>query len=279
MPSRLKPYAIFFTLLSALSANSEESVPHSYRLTSTGGGDSGQNGVKLNNDALVYYTRTRHGNVVDVRCDSLKNTARVNEKLLWDRYTDRNKYVIQEGTNPPKEMLAKDDPQLKQQLEESFFKPLMTLELDGLGNEIKRTYTTAPGAKPVLETGPTEICAVFHGQFLAKEPRWTRHVELVINGTGSTPLAGELTFEKVLLSRPQTRQTVKVSGTLKCMEMKTVDGKIWSKNNTMTLEGNEVFDTEMNEWIIGDLKQTLTMEFPDNSAGKCVFNIKFELMK
>lgn len=268
-------------IVSVGAEDAPETVRH-FKISMHGDGDGPAPDVRLYSDIEVCYSRRQRSNVIEVWCDSSSNKGRMNEKLMHDFSINRTKWINQQGDGPRQEFTADQDPQLREVLEDSFGKPLVTFEVDAKGIEGKKAYSTAPGAKMILQNASIENCTLFHGMTPPNDATWTRRIDYSNGGPGSNSFKGEFHYELEASGTNTSLKSYKVSGTLTCDAIAEPDGKILAVKDKMVFEGTQVYDTSLKEWISGAMKNTLTMHFPGEKEDKfstCVFTIRHELLK
>ena len=271
-------------LLATVSAaeDSYSSVRH-FKITLHGDGEGPTPDVRLYNDMEIRYTRKQRGNMIEVWCDSTANTWKVLDKVTNDFYMDREKYIVQQNTEKRKEYTPDKDARLREMLEDSFGKALLTFELNANGQEIKKTYSEAPGAKMLIENASIENCVIFHGQRPPPDAKWTRTIDYSTSGRLSASFTGEFTYE--LLSEAATEPNVKiykVTGTLKCDAFSATGIPGQATDSKMEYEGRQVYDSKLQEWVSGEFKNSMTMHMPDQKAGTvahCNYTLKQEMLK
>ncbi len=275
--------AILSLLCAALFAGEDSfSAIHHFKITLHGDGEGPTADVRLISDMEICYTRKQHQNIIEAWCDSTSNTGKVNDKVMSDFYMDRSKLIVQQGSER-KEYTPEKEPQLKQMLEDSFGKALMTFELNANGQEINKAYSEAPGAKMLIENASMENCVLFHGQRPPPDAKWTRKIDYSTSGRTSASFTGEFTYELLpgTDSEPNLR-VYKVSGALKCDAFSVAGISGQPTDSKMKFEGRQVYNSKLQEWVFGEFKNSLTMHFPDQKAGTfstCIYTLKQEILK
>jgi len=276
----MKIRCVILLALIAAAAQAEES-PQILRfrlsMTTNTTDESSGKPQKIHNESVIEYARERKGQSVKVSCDSIaiKNTG--DGVLGCEALMNRQKLSFTYSDGKKQEHTAEHDPAIKKSLEAKFGTVLATIELDEDGREAKKKLSTDPDAKELVEGGTVTNCLLFHAPFPNQKSPWTRKIEYAAPGGGS--LTGELSYEKV--SSPgedaaaDKQVTVNVTGTLTADLIRNPSGSQKVKNVKMTIQGEQVYDRELKEWISGTYRATIT--FPMNNV-KCEETFKLECL-
>ena len=284
--SRILGLNLLLLFLTAATCAADSPQDFDYKLTLSGQTEMERDGKKhkIGNDTVVRYTRRRDGkdgHSIQVICQSLAVKHSIDGVVAEDGFMDREKTSLTGSDGRKLEQFAAQEPALKKQLEASFGTVLAKLELDDDGVELKRTVSTDPGAKDVLENGVVMHCLLFHAPYPKDKTMWTRPIEY--NMPGGAEASGELKYEKSddTSYEPSAKnlKTVKVSGSLIAPVVRDSGRRIVARKVKMEIQGEQTFDTELREWVSG--AHTATINFPLNdgdreTTAKCVMTIKLE---
>lgn len=264
-------------LLAASVAAEETPQVLRYRLsmvTNTTQEASGKT-AKIRNESAIEYARERSGQTVKVSCDSIwiKNSS--DGVLGCEGVMNRQKQSFTYSDGKKQEHFAENDPAVRKSLEAKFGSVLATLELDEDGRESKKKLSVDPNAKELIEGGTLSNCLLFHAPFPAAKLQWTRKIEY--GGSGGDSLSGELTYEKVVSPgddpSSDKQVTVKVTGALTAATIHNPSGTQKVKNVKMTIEGEQVYDREIKDWISGNYRASIA--FPmENIKSEEVFKLE-----
>jgi hypothetical protein len=275
-----------FLLVLALTAAARSAEPrtHEFKLTITGQTEFETDGKKhkVGMETVVRYLHRRDGRMVQIVCQSLSVKHTSDGTLTAEGSLDREKMVFLGPDGKRLQQSAANEPELRKTLEASFGTVLAKLELDEDGAEVKKTIVADANAKDVLENGVVTHCLLFHAAFPQSKNAWTRTLEYSM--PGGAVAAGELKYEKVESSSaepaPKDQKTVKVSGALTAPVVRDMARRVMARNVKMEIQGEQTYDTTLQEWVSGTHTATVLYPMQDGDRGattaKCVMTITLE---
>lgn len=232
---------------------------------------------KIRNESAIEYTRERKGQTVQVLCDSISVKNFTDGALGCEAVMNRQKQLFIYSDGKKDEHLAENEPKVRKSLEAKFGTVLATIELNEDGSEAKRKLTVDPEAKQLIDGGTLSTCLLFHAALPSQKAGWSRKIDFEAPGGGS--LTGELKYEKVTSpgdnSEADKQATVRVTGMLTADKIRNAAGNQMLKDVKMNIDGEQVYDRDLKEWISGTCHATIT--FPDNSR-KCDEVFKLECL-
>ena len=273
--------ALFICAAAVIAA---EPQSNEFKLTISGQTEFESDGKKhkVGMETVVRYIRRREGRSVQIVCQTLAVKHWSDGQLTAEGTLDREKMSFTGPDGKRQQQSAANEPELKKTLEASFGTVLAKLELDEDGAEIKQTITGDANAKDVLENGVVTHCLLFHAAFPRDKNSWTRTLEYSAPGGGAA--TGELKYEKIDNSSyepaAKDQKTVKVSGALTAPVVRDTARRIMSRNVKMEIQGEQTFDTALQEWTSGSHTATVVYPMQDGDRGattaKCVMTIRLE---
>jgi hypothetical protein len=273
---RIIRWACILALSATVSAAEETPQVLHFRISMTTNMtiESGSKTQKVHNESATEYTRERKGQTVQVLCDSISVKSSGDGVVSCEGVMNRQKQSFVYSDGKKDEHLAENEPKVRKSLEAKFGSVLATLELNEDGSEAKRKLTVDPDAKELIDGGTLTNCLLFHAPFPQKA-NWTRKIEFGAPGGGS--LNGELKYEKVTSpgDNPEADKqvTIKVTGTLTADTIRNAAGNQKIKGVKMTIEGEQVYDRDLKEWISGTHHASIA--FPmENVKSEEVFKLE-----
>ena len=201
-------------------------------------------------DNKVSYILSRKGDEVTATINGMEMTAKQDSREVMHLVIDKDRILLKQMEKVLKDVTRdKAEGEDKQKLEDLFGKPIMTYTTDKSGKELKRTLTTAAGAKAEVDGGIASNIRLFHAPFPTDKEKWQAPAEF---GMGNRALVkGNLTYEKVKPAEGAKQVKVKVSGTLTNKEAQ--QGPATAKNVVYKVKGEQTYDLKRKQWVAGKL--------------------------
>lgn len=206
----------------------------------------------------INFTRLVYANRIEVRCDSLDHKNVHSGKVIHEDYFDgKGGWIVNDKGVREEYPLVDEDS--KTRAEVWFGKPILTIEVNSKGEEMKSTYSQHPAAEFFIQNGSLENLFLFQGRYPDPSGKWARKV--VQPGASGGKVSGEFHYEKTEATQPvseTTSYTVK-GELLDPSESSTAEGTR-TRNSKTVFNGTCTFDPQLKEWVSGELKSTMTME-------------------
>jgi hypothetical protein len=249
------------------------------------GGAEGKDSFKMTADARLTM-RTQQGNKHDVTStlESLYTWHRpeprrrvltvesMNTKLVTDGATvyenamSGKRFFRKQAGQKTVDMAVDDAPErAKTILRETFGKPLVELELDAAGKEVKRTVVMGEAARGAAP-GLVDNLLFLNPPPPAGREAWESDAALSGEGVG---FKGRLSYKKAAAATGP--QTYAVSGTLTNPAPKPPEGKppegandppAATKASTCVVTGEHTFDPVRRQWVAARLKVDMSIQNP-----------------
>lgn len=231
--------------------------------------------TKIDADSTFTYVWRWRDTQAELLLDSLKVSTTIDGQPVMDSSMSGAHFRLQRGDQMVSETFQSASPQLKRVLEDCFRNPLCRMVVDRQGQEVQRTITAGPAAESVVNTGIITNTRLFHAPFPGGRQRWEAPGEMATGDGGYA--RGSVTYQTTGRpvaggDEPSKLVEVKVSGTLASQQdsqKDSVDGNP-VRNAVYHLEGTQVYNRRLKEWISGDL--TVQVSFDAVSDGEKVSN-------
>lgn len=225
---------------------------------------------KINADTSLTYVWRWRGSEAELLLDSMDVRTTINGQPMMESTMNGSRFYLKQDGQTMDETYDNASPELKQVLQDCFRTPMCKVVVDDEGGELKRTITAGPAAQTVVNTGIISNARFFHAPFRHGKTTWEAPGEMAM-GNGEYArgnLAYETTDQPVTSGdEPSNLVEVKVSGTLTGDTKRDV-GDV--KNVVYRVEGIEVYNKRLREWISGAL--TVRIAFDTHAMGQRVAN-------
>jgi len=198
---------------------------------------------KLDADTELRYTWRQTGLERVLNFDSMKVKLQSNAMEMMDSFMSREKFTNTFQGKTDEVAVDQAPPALKSMLEDSFGAPLVKLQVDKEGKELKREVVAGPGASAIVENGMIANAMLFHGPFPQGRKQWESEMQISMGNGG---------FAKGTLTFVQTKgNNYKVSGELSNEFFQQPGVPVAIKNAHYVVTGDETFDPADNDWGSG----------------------------
>jgi hypothetical protein len=227
--------------------------------------------VKLTALTQFAYALRPKGNKVDILLNKVELEVKQNGKEMLKAVSDKDKqYTRQNGRVTTDVSRDKADEKQKQTMDDTFTKPLGSYVVDKNGKELKRSVSSAPGAKAMIKRGVVVNARLFHPPFYQDKDKW-QAPSAVSLGDGDF-VKGDLTYTKGKGGK------VKVAGVLTNKMVKKANGLVM-KDIKYVVKGEQTYDAARKQWTSGKLAMNVSfsMEFGGKEIGSATGEMKATL--
>jgi hypothetical protein len=261
--------AITALFISTVGLSAETSFPFKVTLL----GDvamtiDGQKQAMITDSSFTYLIKRRE-NEVELTCNGMKVTAKMNGTLLMDSMMTHDRFYFKQADKDAVDLTRDNFNDGLKVLTDAYGSPLCTITIDENGREVKRVETSNPGADNMKQNGFIANMRMFHAPFVAAEKSWKAPGVFSMGNGGYA--RGELEYSKV--GEPEDspdgpRVKVKVSGILTCAEHKPPNNPLTTKNARYEVEGTQIYAVKIRDWESGELNIKISAKLNANEGAE-----------
>jgi hypothetical protein len=188
---------------------------------------------------------------------------------------DKSKLILKDARGNLDESYEKAEPQVKAMLDQCFETVLCQIEYDEDGRELRRVKTAGPSAGALLNHGFIANVCLSRAPVPKQKKSWDAPAEIP---TDDINVAKGILFYDATESPKDAEKDVlcvKVSGHLDGAR-KGNDGTLESLH--YTLDGFEVYDRRLRDWIAGNLKIDLSKKVGDDQRPSGKISVRSRIL-